>query len=712
MKRYSIHYFLSVLVSILFASTCYGQISVSSGVTYAGYALNTSAKVVDPGLAISSGSNISGFKVTISSGLKPSDVLSYTGTLPSGITVTSYNSGTGVLTFNGSTTAANWESLLRTVTYENTNTAEYGQRTITFSAGNLSASANGHFYELMNANVDWNTAKTNATAQSYLGMTGYLATITSAVENAFIRQLINTDAWMGASDEFSEINAATGTTTYVDQVASEGNWYWVTGPEKGTMFSAGNITPVTQPGEYANWEISEPSNSSGEHFGEVYSIGATPGTWNDLSSSVLMPYIIEYGGLVSDPIQTLSSNTIIYTEISSNTISSSQIVCEGTAAVLLSGATPFGGEGTYSYKWLSSTTNANSGFADATGTNNTVDYITGNLTTDTWYRRVVTSGSLVDTSSAIAITLYPVINTSVNIQDPLCYGSEGSATILASGGTGSFTYNWSSGSNTATETNLLAGNYTVTVTDANGCTKVEQVSLISPNPIQSNVTKNSPLCNGGIGSISVNTTGGMGSYTYLWSNGSTAQNQSGLVAGNYDFTVTDANGCTKYNTVSLTQPAAIAVSSTTINETTGNDGSIDISVSGGTPGFTYDWDNGATTEDITGLTAGDYTVVVTDANGCTLSITITVSSSVGLWDVTTEKSSISVYPNPSNGNIVLNGMESGQYRVVDVMGREIISFAVQHQKMMALDLVKLSNGVYYVQALGQSYSIAKISILK
>lgn len=712
MRIYNLHYLLSLFVSMLFASTSFGQTSVTSGVTNAGYALNTSAKVVDPGLAISSGSNISGFKVTISSGLKPSDVLSYTGTLPSGITVTSYNSGTGVLTFNGSTSAANWENLLRTVTFENTNTAEYGQRTITFSAGNLSASANGHFYELVNSNEDWITAKSNAEAQSYLGMTGYLATITSAAENAFIRQLINADAWIGASDEFSIINTATGTTTYIDQAASEGNWYWVTGPEKGTMFSVGNISPVTQPGEFANWEVSEPSNTSGEHFGGVYSIGSTPGTWNDLSNAAVLPYIIEYGGMLSDPIQYLSANTTIYTEISSNTASASQVVCENANAIAITGATPFGGEGTYTYKWISSTTNASSGYADAIGTNNTSDYTSGTITADTWYRRVVTSGSLVDTSNAVAITLHPVMSTSVNIQDPLCYGSEGSATIMVTGGTGTLTYNWSSGSNTSTETNLLAGNYTVTVTDANGCTKEEQVNLISPNPIQSNVTKNSPLCNGGTGSISVNTTGGIGSYTYLWSNGSTAQNQTGLVAGNYDFTVTDANGCTKFNTVGITQPPAITVNATTINVTTGNDGSIDITVTGGTPGFTYAWDNGATTEDITGLAAGDFTVVVTDANGCTFSTTITVSSSVGLFDVTSKKSSITVYPNPSTGNIILKGIESGQYRVVDVMGREITSFVVQHQKMMALDLVNLSSGVYYLHALGQSYSIAKISILK
>ena len=115
MKISNAPYLLSIFVLMLIASASFGQTSVTSGVTNVGYALNTSAIAIDPGLAIASGSNISGFKVTISSGLKPSDVLSFTGTLPSGITVTSYNSGTGVLTFHGTTTAANWENLLRKV---------------------------------------------------------------------------------------------------------------------------------------------------------------------------------------------------------------------------------------------------------------------------------------------------------------------------------------------------------------------------------------------------------------------------------------------------------------------------------------------------------------------------------------------------------------------------------------------------------------------
>lgn len=92
MKISITRYLLTLLVLTMFAYASIAQTSVTSGVTNAGYSLNTAAQAVDPGLAITSSSNITGFKVTISSGLKSSDVLSYSGTLPSGITVTAYNS--------------------------------------------------------------------------------------------------------------------------------------------------------------------------------------------------------------------------------------------------------------------------------------------------------------------------------------------------------------------------------------------------------------------------------------------------------------------------------------------------------------------------------------------------------------------------------------------------------------------------------------------
>jgi hypothetical protein len=126
-------------------------------------------------------------------------------------------------------------------------------------------------------------------------------------------------------------------------------------------------------------------------------------------------------------------------------------------------------------------------------------------------------------------------------------------------------------------------------------------------------------CNGGNnGTATVTASGGTAPYTYAWSNGSTAQTISNLAAGSYTVTVTTATGCTGTASRVVTQPSAIAVSMSIAHATGGsNNGSISLSVSGGTPGYTYFWSNGKTTQNISGLAPGTYTVTVTDTKGCT-----------------------------------------------------------------------------------------------
>jgi hypothetical protein len=130
-------YLLLISLLVLTNSFTYGQTSVVGGTTSNNYSLTASAVSIDPAITITSGANIDGFRVTVSTGFKSADELSYTGTLPSSISA-SYNSSTGILTFTGSTTTTDWQTLLRTVTYRNLNSAQFGDRTITFSAGTLS----------------------------------------------------------------------------------------------------------------------------------------------------------------------------------------------------------------------------------------------------------------------------------------------------------------------------------------------------------------------------------------------------------------------------------------------------------------------------------------------------------------------------------------------------------------------------------------------
>lgn len=640
-----------ILFVLLFAQNTKGQTSVTSGITQAGYSLNTSAIAVDPGLTITSGAAINGFKVTISAGLKSSDVLSYTGTLPSGVTVTAYNSSTGVITFNGSASAANWQTFLRTITYQNTNTSEYGDRTITFSAGSLSANSNGHFYEYVSTAGSWTTAKSSAAARTYLGYTGYLATITSASENAYIRQVLNADAWIGSSDERTQINTATGTSTYANQSAAEGNWYWVTGPEAGTMFSVGNNSPVTQSGQYANWNSGEPNNVGSEHYGEIYSSGSNPGAWNDLPNGVSLGYIVEYGGLGTDPVQNISTNTTIYTNISSNTATGAQVICNGASASAITGATPYGGYGSYTYKWISSTTSATDGFSDASGTINTASYTPGTLTNTTWFRRVVTSGSLSDTSAAVMKTVNPALSSSASQTNVACNGATtGIASISVSGGTSGYTYSWSpSGGTAASASGLTAGVYTCLVTDANGCTLSRNYTITQPTALSASTSSTNVNCNGASnGTAAILMSGGTPSYTYSWSpSGGTSATATGLTAGAYTCVATDANGCTIASNYTITQPSALSISnsSTNVSCNAGINGAASVSVSGGTAGYTYNWAPGNPTGDgtasVTGLSAGTWTCTVTDANGCTSTQTITISQPTALVAAVLSQTNIS-----------------------------------------------------------------------
>jgi hypothetical protein len=194
-----------------------------------------------------------------------------------------------------------------------------------------------------------------------------------------------------------------------------------------------------------------------------------------------------------------------------------------------------------------------------------------------------------------------------------------------------YTYLWSNGQTDATISGLAAGTYTVTVTDANLCTDTESVTITQPAAAVLAAINDSTnvLCYGGLtGSATASASGGVAPYTYLWSNGQTDATISGLAAGTYTVTVTDANLCTDTESVTITQPENAF--NITLTEKTDllcygdASGTINISVSGGTPTYTYNWSNGATTQDISELTAGTYKVIVTDANGCVDSLEVEI----------------------------------------------------------------------------------------
>lgn len=246
-------------------------------------------------------------------------------------------------------------------------------------------------------------------------------------------------------------------------------------------------------------------------------------------------------------------------------------------------------------------------------------------------------------TTTVAVTQPAILATSVSQTDLLCNGNNiGTATVSPSAGTPSFTYSWSSGQTTSAITGLAAGNYAVTVTDANGCSSTNTVTITQPPSITSAAAQTAVLCNGGsTGSASVTTGGGTPAYTYNWSNGQTTSAISGLVAGNYTMTITDANGCTSTNSITITEPTALA-SSTAQSAILCNGGTATVSVSsgGGTPAYSYSWSNGQSTSAIAGISAGNYSVVVTDANGCSTTNTLSITQPTTLMLTSTCNDSI------------------------------------------------------------------------
>jgi hypothetical protein len=225
---------------------------------------------------------------------------------------------------------------------------------------------------------------------------------------------------------------------------------------------------------------------------------------------------------------------------------------------------------------------------------------------------------------------FTIVLTGTNIN---CNGgTDGSITVSAAGGSGALAYsidgiNFQS---TTVFNNLPAGNYVVTVKDAGQCTGTAFITLTEPDEIDLWIGLLNVTCYGGNdGAITVSATGGTG--TIEFSLDGTNYQASGsfgnLTSANYVLFARDANGCIKTANITITQPSELIMSSTVsdVSCAGGDDGVIDITITGGTIPYTYNWSNLATTEDIFNLVAGSYSVIVLDANSCAVNDNFTVT---------------------------------------------------------------------------------------
>jgi len=279
---------------------------------------------------------------------------------------------------------------------------------------------------------------------------------------------------------------------------------------------------------------------------------------------------------------------------------------DGQATVVSSGGSP-----PYTYLW-----NDSLGQITATATG----LPAGN------YDIMVTDSSNCTTIASVTVNEPLIIVLSISSTPATCGISDGTATVNASGGTGSFTYSWSpSGGTSVSATGLAPGFYTVAVTDSNGCSLTDSVTVANTGgPVASISSAINVSCfAGNDGQAAVSVTGGTTPYTYSWSpGGGNNDTATGLSAGTYIVTVTDAGGCVSTDNVTITEPGAVILNTMVTNVSCFGscDGDVSVVVSGGTAPYTYMWNPNC---DIlgcgsccTGLCAGLYTVFVTDANGC------------------------------------------------------------------------------------------------
>lgn len=211
---------------------------------------------------------------------------------------------------------------------------------------------------------------------------------------------------------------------------------------------------------------------------------------------------------------------------------------------------------------------------------------------------------------------------SVNTVNTSCSGfADGSACLSVAGGVPPYSYQWSTSVTTSCVTNLASGVYSVVVTDANGCTGTSAFVINDPQSLIITGAPDQSVCAGTTVQLCANAFGGTPPYNYLWSTNSTGSCIPGGVSfsGVYMVTVTDVNGCSAMDATTITVlplPFAGLDSIQHVDCFAANTGGIFISASGSAP-FTYLWSpGGATTEDLTNISAGTYTVTVTDVTGC------------------------------------------------------------------------------------------------
>ena len=425
------------------------------------------------------------------------------------------------------------------------------------------------------------------------------------------------------------------------------------GPALGTSFGT-NGTPTF-------------SFVGGMVYGTTYYISSVVG--NDAGGGVVD---------LSDPCLSVATGTpVVWYDFPNVDAGAAQNACAGTPVTL-------SGSGAVSYAW----------------DNSVVDGVAFTATVTTTYNVIGTDANGCTNSDNVTVTVLAAPTIGAGADQSICPG----ATVTLSG-TGGVSYVWDNSVVDGVAFNPTATTiYTVTGTDGNGCENTDLVTI---------TVQSLPSVDGGVDQTvcagSDVTLSGSGATSYVWDNGVT----DGVVfnptaTATYTVIGTDGNGCTNTDMVDVTVTAGQTITGVVTHDDGTTNGAIDVTITGGTPPYTILWDNAETTEDITGLAAGDYTITVTDDNGCVVPMTFTVLSTVGIG--TNIADELTIYPNPTSGtvNIKLDG--DFAFTILDARGRLVISESTADNS--TVDLSSFESGVYFIRIQRDNESVVRKIMLR
>ncbi len=268
-----------------------------------------------------------------------------------------------------------------------------------------------------------------------------------------------------------------------------------------------------------------------------------------------------------------------------------------------------------------------------------------------------------DENAALLNCTPPLWASVTGVNNTCSYSTNGSATLAITSGVPPYNVTWNTTAKTNTISTLAAGTYSVVIVDGANQTVTKTVTITTPSAITADLTATDVKCFGNsTGSIATtNVNGGNGTYSYSWSNSANTASLSNLSAGSYSLTITDVKACSAVFNKTIGQPSAALsiVSTPTVVSCYGlNNGSIDVTVAGGTTPYSYTWTDDVNTKDRTGLAPGSYTLTVTDANLCTAGSGAQTITEPAVISATVASTNVSCFGG-NNGSITLSNVAGG-----------------------------------------------------